>query len=137
MLDSSDPATSLISALSRQRENPAALGAFKVILRRYLDDDETVYLALEGNGWTWVDPLILVTDRRVLHLQRGVLGFWRRRREIPAAEVAGASIRTGLFFGTVTVSTHRGRRIRMWYDTEGFARDFVNSLNELVSGNRR
>lgn len=137
MRDSTDPASSLLAALSRQREKPAPLSPFKVVIDRFLADDEIVHLALEGNGWTWVDPLILATDRRVVLLRRGVLGFWSKRAEIAAGDVSGATLKVSMFFGKVTVSSHSGKSIRMWYDWEGHAREFVVSLNHLVSGHHR
>ncbi|GAA1848386.1 PH domain-containing protein [Brevibacterium marinum] len=137
MRDSTEPASTLLAALSRQREKPAPLSAFKVVIDRFLDKDEVVHLALEGNGWTWVDPLILATDRRVLLLRRGVFGFWSRLDEIAAGDVSGASLKVNMFFGKVIVSSRDGRRIRMGYDAEKHARAFVDSLNRMVSGHDR
>ncbi|MDN5806229.1 MAG: hypothetical protein L0I80_04680 [Brevibacterium sp.] len=50
MFDSSATASPLLAALNRQRQKPAPLSAFKVVIDRFLDDDEIVHLALEGNG---------------------------------------------------------------------------------------
>lgn len=137
MRDSTDPASSLLAALNRQRERPAQLNAYRGVIDRILDDDEIVHLALEGNGWTWVDPLIFATDRRVLLLRSGVFGFWSKRAEISAGDVSGASLKVNMFFGKVTVSSHSGKSISMLYESEGYAREFVDSLNQLVSGRRR
>ncbi|GAA1546911.1 PH domain-containing protein [Brevibacterium picturae] len=137
MNGSSGTASSLLAALNRQREKPAPLSAFTVVIDRFLDDNEIVHLALEGNGWTWVDPLMLVTDRRVLLLRRGVFGFWGKRGEIAASEVSGATLKVNLFFGRITVRSHGGKLLRMGYNWERNARDFVDSLNQMISGDHR
>lgn len=137
MRASPDPASSLLTALNRQREEPAPLSAFKVVIDRFLDGDEIVHLALEGNGWTWVDPLMLVTDRRVLLLRCGIFGFWGKRGEIAASDVSGATLKVGLFFGRITVRSHRGTFVRMRYNWERIARDFVDTLNQMISGDHR
>lgn len=51
---------------------------------RFLEPRERVLHALEGQGWTLWQPLLLVTDRRVLRLRE----VFRRRllREVPASE---------------------------------------------------
>lgn len=113
------------------------MAAVDDLVKKFLTTGEIVHLALDGNGWTWVDPLILATDRRVLHLRRGVLGLWSKRAEIPAREVSGASVETGFLFGTVTIASARGQRLRMRYDSESSARDFVDSINRLLTGRRR
>ena len=137
MTGASRTASPLLAALNRHREKPAPLSAFKVVVDRFLDDGEFVHLALEGNGWTWVDPLMLVTDRRGLLLRSGVLGFWRKRGEVAARDVSGATLKGSMFSGRIIVSSHRGTFLRMMYNWEINAREFVDSLNQMISGGHR
>lgn len=103
---------------------------------RFLQPGERVLLALEGQGWTWVRPLLLVTDRRVLRL-REALG-WRLLREVPASEVAGAEhVSRLLLFDSVRIHLRGGSSIRMHPDPtpgEPKAQNFVAGVNALVAG---
>lgn len=132
MSSPADRTHSLFTALERARGGPVRDGHFDVIPQRFLAPGEVVHLALEGNGWSWVDPLVLVTDRRVLRLRRGMLGFWRLRGEIPAQAVVGASLRPGLFLGRVQIRTRDGGRFGASYDREDDARRFVAGIQALL-----
>ena len=72
-------------------------------------------------------------DRSVLLLQRGVLGFWKKRTELPATVVAGASLNPHMFFGNVQIHLENGASIRMQYETQPEALAFVGALNQLVA----
>ncbi|MDN5635736.1 MAG: hypothetical protein L0G36_08860, partial [Brevibacterium sp.] len=74
---------------------------------------------------------------RVLLLRCGIFGFWGKRGEIAASDVSGATLKVGLFFGRITVRSHRGTFLRMRYNWERIARDFVDTLNQMISGDHR
>ena len=127
---------SLLAALEKPGERPPAAGAWVTIATRFLAPDETVLLALEGNGFTWWDPLLLVTDRRVLHLRRGAVLPYRLIREFPAHEVAGAEFRRRFLWGPVVVRTRGGARTWIRSDGDDLAQRFVDGVNALIAGRR-
>lgn len=137
MKSAPDPLASLLAALQKPGERPPAPAGWDRLAERFLAADETVLLAVEGNGFTWWDPLLLVTDRRVLHLRRGTLRSWRVIREFPAHSIAGAEFRErALFWGPIIVRTRDGQRTWIRSDGQALARRFVDSLNALVAGRR-
>ncbi|MBP2380661.1 PH domain-containing protein [Brachybacterium sacelli] len=123
---------SLFLALDRISEKPVPRGAYEVILRKFLVPDEFVHLAFDGNGWTFLDPLLLVTDRRILRLREGVFGGWAKRGEVPAADVMGASVTRWILFGAVNVHARNGQSFRVHYNLEDEAQVFVEGLNRLI-----
>lgn len=128
---------SLLRALQPGYERPAPAAAWEGVARRFLRPGETVLLALEGEGLTWVDPLMLVTDGRVLHLRRGLR--WRLLREAPTAEARGAEYSPGLLGGRVRIRLDDGSALRMRRSVsrgESLAQDFVAGVNALVAGGR-
>lgn len=131
-----DPLGSLLAALQVGREERVPAAGWASMAQRFLAPDETVLLALEGNGLTWWDPLLLLTDRRVLHLRRGTVTPYRTIREFPAQEIAGAEFRRRFLWGPVIVRTHGGARTWMRSDGGARAQRFVDSLNALVAGQR-
>lgn len=106
------------------------------VARRFLDPEETVLLAIEGNGFTWWDPLLIVTDRRLLHLRAATFMPWRKIREVPAQEVSGAGFRRRFLWGPVIVRTRSGRRMWIRSDGDETAQRFVDGLNRLIAGGR-
>lgn len=109
--------------------------AWEKFSRRFLQPGEKVLLALEGEGWNLVGPLLLVTDRRVLRL-RDCFG-WRLLREVPAAEVLGAEHADRLLGDVVSIRLRSGGRMRMRSKTvpgSQLPEKFVAGLNALVSG---
>lgn len=131
-----DPLGSLLAALQVGREKPVPAAAWAPVARRFLAPDETVLLALEGNGLTWWDPLLLVTDRRVLHLRRGTVLPYRLIREFSAQEIAGAEFRRCFLWGPVIVRTRGGARTWIRSGSDAIAQRFADSLNALVAGRR-
>lgn len=123
---------SLFLALDQIYERSAPRAAYKVILRKYLAPDEFVHLAFRGNGWNIADPLVLVTDRRILRLREGVFGGWVKRGEVPAPTVTGASMSSWGLFGTLTVHATGGQSFRVRYDQSKDAQAFVDGLNRLI-----
>src|SRR5699024_10094566 len=73
-----------------------------------LDPEETVYellrCARKGNSW----PGLVVTDRRILYTEHGVVARWRVKGEVPAGEVAGARFETRFLSGRVHVLRRGG-----------------------------
>lgn len=130
-----DPALrSLLRALQPNFERPVPAAAWEGFARRFLHPGETVLLALRGEGLTWVDSLLLVTDSRVIRF-REVLR-WRKVREVPAAEVSGAELAPGFLTGAVRIHLRSGAPLRMRPDMNRgeAARIFVDGINGLLSG---
>ncbi len=128
---------SLVAALQGEGETPVPPAAWERVARRFLAPDEIVLLALRGNGFTWWEPLLLVTDRRVLHLRQGAFLPCRLIRELPAQEIAGAEFRQrSIGWGPVIVRPHRGRRIWIRSNGDAPAQRFVDGLNGLLPGRR-
>lgn len=118
------------------REHRIHPGAWASFAERFLDPQETVLLALEGNGFTWWDPMLVVTDRRLLHLRKGTVLPWRRIREVPAHDVAGAEFRRRFWWGPVIVRTRGGSRVWIRSGDDVAAQRFVDGLNRLIGGGR-
>ena len=126
---------SLLRALQPGYERPVPAAGWAGFAQRFLRPRENVLFALEGEGWTWVDPLLLVTDHRVLHLRRGFR--WRVLREVPAAEVRGAEYVPGTLSGQVRILLRDGSALRMRRNIskdEAVARGFVDGVNALIAG---
>lgn len=132
MSRSSDPTHSLFLALDRIHEKPVPRDTYGVIREKFLAPDEYVHVAFEGNGWTFLDPLLLVTDRRILRLREGVFGGWTKRGEVPASQVAGVSVRRRLLFGSVEIHLRSGASFRVQYNTDSEADAFVENLGRLI-----
>lgn len=132
-----EPQHSLFTALENARgESLASDNSFRKLPEKFLAPDEFVHLALEGEGWSYIEPLLLVTDRRLLRLREGVLGFWRKRGELPASDIIGVSLRPRLFLGRVLIRTRGSRTLRASYRKEESARRFVDGLSRLIDGRR-
>lgn len=128
---------SLVDALQVGRREPVPAAGWERFARRRLAPDETVLLALEGNGFTWWDPLLLVTDRRVIHLREWTFIGWRTVREVPARAVAGGEFRPHVLgWGPVIVRLRDGGRIRVRSKQDDAAQRFVDGLNRLIAGGR-
>lgn len=114
---------------------PAA--AWERFARRRLTPDEVVLLAMEGEGFTWWDPLLLVTDRRVVHVRDWPFIGWRTVREVPAQSVIGAEFRgRALWWGSVIIRLRDGGRIRVRSKRGDVGRGLVDGLNRLIAGGR-
>lgn len=132
----SGPLESLCAAIEKGRDRPVPRAAFQAVASRFLAPDERVLLALEANNWTLRDPLVLVTDRRVVHLRRGAILGWRHIREIPAGAITGAQLRPGFLWNPVRISSQGAGTIQVLSGADGPARRFVDGLNALVAGRR-
>lgn len=128
---------SLWAALQRGREEPdrhtGSKKHFDTVHAKFLEG-ERVLFAMEGNGWTFVDPLVAATDRRIVFLTRGLFTPWRMKAEFPASSVTGATLKPALLFGKVTVHTRGGESRKIRYNKEVEAQQFVQQLNRLISG---
>lgn len=124
---------SLHLAIEHGRDEALRSSRYDSLPQKFLEPGEHVYFALEGNGWSWVKPLTIVTDRRVMHLRESVLGRWSKRQEIAPGAVTGSKLSTGLFFGSVTVFAGGAAWLRTSYDRERQAKDFVDGLNGLIA----
>lgn len=112
---------------------PAA--AWERFARRRLTPDEVVLLAMEGEGFTWWDPLLLVTDRRVVDVRDWPFIGRRTVREVPAQSVIGAELRgRALWWGSVIIRLRDGGRIRVRSKRGGVGRGLVDGLDRLIAG---
>jgi len=99
---------------------------------KYLAPDEIVHLAFRGNGWTFMDPMLIVTDRRILRLRDLGFGKWSKRGEVAARDVLGASVNRRFLFGTVEIHLRSGASFRVQYNTGSEADAFVEGLERLL-----
>ncbi|MGP9744938.1 hypothetical protein [Brachybacterium sp. AOP29-B2-41] len=138
MMTTDESLQSLLRALQPGYERPVPAAGWASFARRFLQSGEIVLFAFEGEGWTWVDPLLLVTDRRALHLRRGLR--WRVLREVQAAEVRGADCASGTVAGHVRILLRDGSSLRTRQNVskdEAVAQGFVDGVNRLVAGGGR
>lgn len=133
-----DPLPSLLAALGASDEDgeapPAA--AWQRFARKHLRPDETVLLALEGEGWTWWDTLLLVTDQRVVRMRQLPFQPWRVKQQAAPADVLGAELRPWFISGLVLIRVRGARSIRVMSANEEVSHGFVDRVNALVSGGR-
>nr|WP_281065058.1 PH domain-containing protein [Brachybacterium sacelli] len=101
-------------------------------MTKYLAPDEIVHLAFRGNGWTFMDPMLIITDRRILRLRDLGFGKWSKRGEVAARDVLGASVNRRFLFGTVEIHLRNGQALRVQYTTDTEADTFVDGLNRLI-----
>lgn len=78
-----------------------------------LGPDERVYEVAVGDPQGDTNPLLLVTDRRVLLARESLIRGWRVREEFAGPEVAGAEYRGTLLSGRLTVHARDGRTLRL------------------------
>ena len=71
-----DPAiTTLVTALAPNYDGKVPRPAWEPFARQHLRPGEHVQAALVGEGWTFVDRLLLAIGDRVMLLSRRVLQF--------------------------------------------------------------
>lgn len=137
-MQNGDPLPSLLAALAPNREDstPPPAAAWQRFARKHLRPDETVLLALEGEGWTWWDTLLLVTDQRVVRIRQLPFQPWRVKQQAAPADLQGADFRPRLLSGIVVLRIRGARSIRVVSKTDEVSREFVDRVNALVSGGR-
>lgn len=84
-----------------------------ILPERILDPSETVYDVAMGGLSADTFPLVIVTDRRVIHTRDQPWRRWRILREAPWADVLGAEVKARLLSGRLRVRIHGGKDIRM------------------------
>jgi hypothetical protein len=133
-----EPLTSLLAALAPNQEDgtPPPAAAWQRFARKHLRPDETVLHALEGEGWTWWDTLLLITDQRVVRIRQLPFQPWRVKQQAAPADVLGAEFRPWLISGIVLIRVRGARSIRVMSETEEVSREFVDRVNALVRGGR-
>lgn len=131
-----DPLPSLLTALQPNYERPVPAAAWAGFARRFLQPGERALLAVEGEGLTWVDPLLIVTDRRLMRLRRGTFLGWRLLREVPPAAVVSARVEPGMLWARIVIEVAGQRSIRMHAADSDVAKGFVAGLHALLQGRR-
>jgi hypothetical protein len=82
-------------------------------------------------GTTW---LLVLTDRRVLFLDKGML-FGLKQVELPLSQISGLSHKIGLLFGKIDIHTSGGHQeIDQLPKTE--VKNLANVLSDLVAAAR-
>lgn len=138
MTQTSDTLASLVAALGASDEEgkaPSAV-AWRRFAQKFLRDDETVLLALEGEGWTWWDSILVITNQRVMRMRQLPFQPWRLKQQAAPAEVLGAEFRPWPVSGIVRIRVRGKRPLRVMSASERTSRAFVDRLHVLVHGGR-
>ena len=101
--------------------------------QQVLDPQETVYEVAVGAQRNDTFPLLIVTDRRVLHVRERLRG-WTVLEEVPAASVTGAELEKKLLSGRLRVEVRGGRGIRMKVAEMRRSEEVAALLRHLVAG---
>lgn len=137
MTASSRALESLLVALAPGYEGrPVPRAAWQRFAQRQLDPQETVLFALQGWNFGFVEPLVLVTDRRTVLFRDVVSTGLRRVRGIPAPEVAGVQLAEHLLWATLTIRSRSGRRIRVRASEAAPARRVRDGVEALLGRGR-
>ncbi|MCS6711770.1 hypothetical protein JSY14_06940 [Brachybacterium sp. EF45031] len=87
-----------------------------------------VYCRLQRDTY----PLLVATNRRVLHTRRRTFGRWKILAQIPGAEVAGAEIRTVKRSRRLVVRSTRGPHLEITPEPGQDLDQFVHTLERLL-----
>ena len=85
---------------------------------------------MDGNTW-----LIVLTDQRVLFLDKGML-YGLKESSIPLDRINGVSGETGMLFGKIIINDgFAARQIKQV--SKGSVRPFINRLQQEIEAQRR
>ena len=84
---------------------------------------------MDGNTW-----LIVLTDRRILFLDKGML-WGLKEVSIPLDRIQGVSGKTGLIMGKITINDRFAAR-QFEQVSKGAVRPFINRLQQEIGANR-
>ena len=102
----------------------------KYLPQMLMDGEQVVAFCsgmLDANTW-----LIVLTDRRVLFLDKGML-YGLKESSIPIKRINGVSGKTGLFFGEIVINDgFAARQIKQVRKRS--VRPFINCLQEILDG---
>lgn len=101
--------------------------------QQVLDPAETVYEVAVGAQRNDTFPLLIVTDRRVLHVMDTLRG-WTVLEEVPAPEVTGAELEKRLLSGRLRVDVLHGRGISMKVAEMRRTEEVAALLRHLAAG---
>ncbi len=98
-----------------------------------LHPEETVYEVAVGAQRSDTFPLLIVTDRRVLHVMDRLRG-WTVLEEVPATAVAGAELEGKLLSSVLRVHAREGKGLKMKALDEARSQEVVDLLQHLAAG---
>lgn len=101
--------------------------------QQVLHPDETVHDVAVGALRSDTFPLLIVTDRRVLHVMDRFRG-WTILEEAPAAEIVGAEIEKRLLSGKFRVQVRHGKDITMKISEWTRTQEVLGLLQHLAPG---
>ncbi|MGC5617162.1 hypothetical protein [Georgenia sp. Z1491] len=115
--------------------NPQRGGKHELdVATKVLEPDEVVYeyllCALKGDSW----PLLVVTDRRIVHTVDRMVAWWHVREEVPAAQVAGAELEPKLLSWRLHVHRHGGDPLTVKVADRKWSEHVVALVNHLAAG---
>ena len=105
-----------------------------ILPERILDPAETVYDVAMGGLSSDTFPLVIVTDRRVIHTRDQPWRRWRILREAPSADVVGAEVEARLLSGRLRVRIRDGKDIRMGLRDRERPEQVAALIRHLVAG---
>ena len=101
--------------------------------QQVLDPEETVFEVAVGAQRSDTFPLLIVTDRRVLHVMDRLRG-WTVLEEAPAAAITGAELEERLLSGRLRVHVREGRGLTMKVAERNRSQEVVDLLQHLAAG---
>ena len=101
--------------------------------QQVLHPEETVYEVAVGAQRSDTFPLLIVTDRRVLHVMDRLRG-WTVLDEVPAAEVTGAELEKRLLSGRLRVDARHGKGVSMKVAEMRRTEEVAALLRHLAAG---
>ena len=101
--------------------------------QQVLDPEETVFEVAVGAQRSDTFPLLIVTDRRVLHVMDRLRG-WTVLEETPAAAITGAELEERLLSGRLRVHVREGRGLTMKVAERNRSQEVVDLLQHLAAG---
>lgn len=101
--------------------------------QQVLDPEETVHEVAVGAQRSDTFPLLIVTDRRVLHVMDRLRG-WTVLEEAPAAAVTGAELEERLLSGRLRVRVREGKDVTMKVNESVRSQQVVDLLQHLAAG---
>lgn len=106
------------------------------IARRVLEPEERVLACVGGSTRSESEPVLVVTDRRVLVAEERLFGRWRARAELTAADVLGADVVPTRLAQSVRVHGRNGQVVELRTAEKVFAQRLVDLVNRLVADGR-
>ncbi|ATG50673.1 hypothetical protein CFK38_03420 [Brachybacterium vulturis] len=101
--------------------------------QQVLHPEETVYEVAVGALRSDTFPLLIVTDRRVMHVMDRLRG-WTVLQEAPAASIQGAELEKRLISGRLRVHVRDGKDISMKVSEQDRTEEVAALLRHLAAG---